>query len=168
MNSSLKSKSLKEIDVYDQISFEEFHTDSGSSNFEESSKNGSSVLFDVYSEIHEHADGDWLSRAMSRGLTNEPWYYDILRAAITQHIEYNSNRYKDFIVGNIEDCISKMRRNGVWGGNCEIQAFSEIFIVNANIHELESTLELSYKFIKVGASDHPISLMYRITIITAR
>ena len=31
MNSSLKSKSLKEIDVYDQISLEEFHTDSGSS-----------------------------------------------------------------------------------------------------------------------------------------
>ena len=27
INVSLKSKSLKEIDVYDQISFEEFHTD---------------------------------------------------------------------------------------------------------------------------------------------
>ena len=38
MNSSLKSKSLKEIDVYDQISFEEFHTDLGSSNSEESKK----------------------------------------------------------------------------------------------------------------------------------
>ena len=38
MNSSLKSKSLKEIDVYDQICFEEFHTDSGSSNSEESLK----------------------------------------------------------------------------------------------------------------------------------
>ena len=36
INSSLKSKSLKEIDVYDQISFEEFHTDSGSFNSEES------------------------------------------------------------------------------------------------------------------------------------
>ena len=36
MNSSLKNNSLKEIDVYDQISFEEFHTDSGSSNSEES------------------------------------------------------------------------------------------------------------------------------------
>ena len=58
MNSSLKSKSLKEIDVYDQISFEEFHTDSGSSNSEESLKNGSSVLFDVYSEIHDQADGN--------------------------------------------------------------------------------------------------------------
>ena len=47
------------------------------------------------------------------------------------------------------------------GGNCEIQAFSEIYSVNVNIHELESTLESSYKFINAGASDHPISLMYR-------
>ena len=38
MNSSWKSKSLKEINVYDQISLEEFHTDSGSSNSEESLK----------------------------------------------------------------------------------------------------------------------------------
>ena len=54
-----------------------------------------------------------------------------------------------------------MRRNGVWGENCEIQAFSEIYSVNVNIHELESTLEPSYKCINFGASDHPISLMYR-------
>ena len=54
-----------------------------------------------------------------------------------------------------------MPRNGVWGGNCEIQAFSDIYSVNVNIHELESTLEPSYKFINAGASDHPIFLMYR-------
>ena len=48
MNSSLKSKSFKEIDVFDQISLEEFHTDSGNSNFEKSLQNGSSVLLYVY------------------------------------------------------------------------------------------------------------------------
>ena len=26
--------------------------------------------------------------------TGEPWYYDTLRAAITQHIQDNYNRYK--------------------------------------------------------------------------
>ena len=98
---------------------------------------------------------------MSRGLTGEPWYYDTLRSAITQNIEDNSIRYKDFIVENIEDYLSKMSLNGVWGRNCEIQAFSEIYSVNVNIHELESTHEPSYKFINTGASDHPISLMYR-------
>ena len=54
-----------------------------------------------------------------------------------------------------------MRRNGVWDGNCEIHAFSEIYSVNVNIHELESTLEPSYKFINTGASNYPIFFMYR-------
>ena len=50
--------------------------------------------FDVYSEIQEHVDGNWLFRALSRGLIGQPWYYDTLRAAIAQHIEDNSNRKK--------------------------------------------------------------------------
>ena len=70
---------------------------------------------------------------MSRGNTDEPWYYDTLRAAIALHIEDNSNKYKGFIVRNIENYLSKMRRNGVWGKNCEIQTFSEIYSVNLNI-----------------------------------
>ena len=37
-NCILKSKSFKEIDVFDHIIFEEFHTDSGSFNSEESKK----------------------------------------------------------------------------------------------------------------------------------
>ena len=54
-----------------------------------------------------------------------------------------------------------MYRNGVRGKNCEIHAFSEIYSLNVNIHELESTLEPNYKFISVWASDHQISFMYR-------
>ena len=50
---------------------------------------------------------------MLRRLIRESWYYDTLRAAIVQHIEDNSYRYKYFIVGNIKDYLSKMYRNGV-------------------------------------------------------
>ena len=53
-----------------------------------------------------------------------------------------------------------MCRNGVWDGNCEIQAFCKIYSLKFNIHELKSTLEPSYKFINDGASDHSIFLMY--------
>ena len=35
-------------------------------------KKGSSVFFDFYSEIHEDVYGNWLFRAMSRGITGEP------------------------------------------------------------------------------------------------
>ena len=31
------------------------------------------------------------------------------------------------IVGNIKDYISKLHRNGEWGGDCEIQVLSEIY-----------------------------------------
>ena len=54
-----------------------------------------------------------------------------------------------------------MRRNKVQYWNYEIQAFNEIYSVNVNIYGLELTLESGYKFINDGASDHPISLMYR-------
>ena len=64
---------------------------------------------------------------MLRRIMSEPWYYDTLRAAIVQHIEDNSNRYKYFIVGNIKDYISKLHRNGEWGGDCEIQVLSDIY-----------------------------------------
>ena len=50
---------------------------------------------------------------MLRRIMSKPWYYDTLRAAIVQHIENNSNRYKFFIVGNIKDYLSKMYRNRV-------------------------------------------------------
>ena len=74
--------------IFRATGFEEFHTDLGSSNTEKSLKNGSNAFFDVYSEIHEHTDGNWLFRVMSRGLSGEPWYYDTLRGAIFQHIEF--------------------------------------------------------------------------------
>ena len=64
---------------------------------------------------------------MLRRIMSEPWYYDTLRAAIVQYIEDNSNRYKYFIVGNIKDYISKLHRNGEWGGDCQIQVLSEIY-----------------------------------------
>ena len=34
-------------------------------------KNGSSVLLNIYSEIHEHVDGNWLFWEISRGLIGE-------------------------------------------------------------------------------------------------
>ena len=93
------------------------------------------------------------------------WY---IKLTIDQHIENNSNRYKDFIGGNIEDYLSKMLRNGIWDVNLEIRAFSEIYSVNVNIHELESTLEPSYKFINVGDQIIQSHLCIEITIITTR
>ena len=54
-----------------------------------------------------------------------------------------------------------MCRIGVWCENREIQAFIEVYKANSNIHELESTLELSYKFINPGGPTILFSPKYR-------
>ena len=37
----------------------------------------------------------------------------------------------------------------------------EVYSVNVYIHELESNLEPSYRYLNTGASIHPIRLIYR-------
>ena len=59
---------------------------------------------------------------------------------------------KDSIINDAVDYPTKMRRKGVWDGNWKIQAFIEVYNINASIHELEPALELSYKFINPEAS----------------
>ena len=54
-----------------------------------------------------------------------------------------------------------MFKQDTWGGEAEIQAFTEVYSVNVYVHELESTLEPSYRYLNPGASIHPIRLIYR-------
>ena len=57
--------------------------------------------------------------------------------------------------------ISKMFKARYLGGEAEIQAFTEVYSVNVYVHELESTLEPSFRYLNPGASIHPIRLIYR-------
>ena len=91
-------------------------------------------------------------RVMSRGFTFDQWFFNIIRLVIVQHIEDNIDRYKDCVIIDAADSLTKMWRNGVWDGNWEIQVFTEVYNANFNIHELESTSEPSYKFVDPGAS----------------
>ena len=54
-----------------------------------------------------------------------------------------------------------MFKRGNLGGEAEIQAFTEVYSVNVYVHELESTLEPSYRYLNPGASIHPIRPIYR-------
>ena len=54
-----------------------------------------------------------------------------------------------------------MFKQGTWGGEAEIQAFMEVYSVNVYVHELESILEPSYRYLNPGASIYPIRRIYR-------
>ena len=84
-----------------------------------------------------------------------------IRNTVVQHINDNIERYQDFLTIDPNMYISKMFKQGTWGGEAEIQAFTEVYSVNVYVHELESTLEPSFRYLNPGASIHPIRLIYR-------
>ena len=80
--SSAKWNILNVNDSFTEISLAEFYTDSCRSNSCESQNITSGVLLDIFLDITELGDGNWLIRAMSRGLTGYTWFYNIIRLAI--------------------------------------------------------------------------------------
>ena len=54
-----------------------------------------------------------------------------------------------------------MFKQCTWGGEAEIQAFTEFYSMNVYVHERESTLEPSYRYLNPGAFIHPIKLIYK-------
>ena len=75
-------------------------------------------------------DGNCLFRSISHQIYGTEEYHDILRAKCVEYLEAETTYYKDFIPGGgdaFERYCNRMRRNGVWGDNLEIQAFFEIY-----------------------------------------
>jgi OTU domain-containing protein 3 len=69
-------------------------------------------------------DGNCLFRSISHQLEQDEEKHDFYRKKIIDNIEMNKNFYAPFIIDmTFEDYIKKMRKNGTWGGNLEIQVF---------------------------------------------
>ena len=60
----------------------------------------------------------------------------------------------------MKDYVTNMIKPGVWEGNIEIVAFTELFELNVNIYDLETYLNPWYSLNYPGAWEN-ISLMYR-------
>ena len=61
---------------------------------------------------------------LSRGITCTPNYHGSIRNTVVQHINDNIERYQDFFTIDPNIYISKMFKQGTWGGEAEIQAFT--------------------------------------------
>ena len=73
-----------------------------------------SSILDSFEEVVEDGDGNWLFRALSRGLSGNPEHYKEIRSAVWDHIKNNRDRFLSFITTDFNDYIRKMRRNKVW------------------------------------------------------
>ena len=88
----------------------------------------SSLLFDYYNEVNESGDGNWLFRALSRGITCTPNYHGSIRNTVVQQINDNIERYQYFLTIDPNIYKSKMFKQGSWGAEAEIQTFMEVTV----------------------------------------
>jgi len=84
-------------------------------------------------------DGNCLFRAMSDQIDGVPDNHYSYRQKIVDFIVDNKEDYAPFIEDDVPFDVycNKMRLNGTWGGNMEIQAASIVYHVNICIHQLE-------------------------------
>ena len=150
-------------EIFEDVSSEKWYTDSKGSEMSESQLkilSSFSSILDSFEEVVEDGDGNWLFRALSRGLSGNPEHYKKIRSAVWNHIKNNRDRFLSFITTDFNDYIRKMRRNKVWGGEIEIIAFTELYWTNVAVHDLITSPDPRY-FYKNSNSNYTIRLMYR-------
>ena len=90
MQSSRKKRISANTDnTFDLVNFKELHTDSESSPNDNENLASSSLFFDHYNEVNESGDGNWLFRALSRGITCTLNYHGSIINTVVQHINDN-------------------------------------------------------------------------------
>ena len=66
-----------------------------------------------------------------------------MRKTITDYMAQHRDSFEPFFMGEdgqsqtFDDYVTRMRRNGTWGGNLELQAASMAYRVNIVVHQLE-------------------------------
>ena len=75
-SSRMKRISVNTDNTFDLVNFEELYTDSESSPNNNENLASSSLLFDHYNEVNKSGDVNWLFRALSRGITCTPTWFN--------------------------------------------------------------------------------------------
>jgi len=76
--------------------------------------------------VREKGDGNCLFRALARGFYGHPDRHGEVRKEIVNELCTNVNKYRQFIDDDVVDYLTKMSKNGVWGGEPEIRAFENV------------------------------------------
>lgn len=82
-------------------------------------------------------DGNCLFRAVSDQLFKNDDNYREIRTQVVEHLLKKEEDYKHFIENDesYESYVDRIRKDGTWGGQIELQAVGEIFNVNILIYQ---------------------------------
>ena len=73
------------------------------------------------------ADGNCLFRSVSHQLYGTEENHDLIRAKCVEYMELMGSFFENFFVWKKEAYFENMRKDGVWGGEPEIQAILELY-----------------------------------------
>ena len=117
-------------------------------------------LLDYFDEVQELGDGNCLFRALARGAFDDNERYDELRDAIWDFILALRNTFSSFVENeDVEAYIYFMRKDGEYGGEIEIIAFSMMLQKSVWIYDQESSLDSHLQYENIN-STHRINLRY--------
>ena len=148
-------------DILNDLTFEEGYTDSEGSDCNQIQTSDSpQYLLDYFDEVQELGDGNCLFRALARGAFDDNERYDELRDAIWDFILARRNTFSSFVENeDVEVYIQSMRKNGEYGGEIEIIAFSMMLQISVWIYDQESSLDTHLQYENIN-STHRITLRY--------
>ena len=99
-------------------------------------------------------------RALARGAFDDNERYDELRDAIWDFILARRDTFSSFVENeDVEAYIQNMRKDGEYGGEIEIIAFSMMLQISVWIYDQESSLDTHLQYENIN-STHRINLRY--------
>ena len=91
-------------------------------------------MSDRFKKVIIAGDGNCLFRCFSYFMHQcDEQHHLLIREMIVNYLENNTCTFIDFNL-NFEEYLSKMRENGTYGDNMEIQAFAQLFRINVHVH----------------------------------
>lgn len=76
------------------------------------------------------ADGNCQFRALSVQLCGDEAQHAALRKRVTQHLRDRRERYEGYVLGQFDEYLERMERDGEWGDNVTLQAASDVLSRN--------------------------------------
>lgn len=113
--------------------------------------------------VREQArDGNCLFRSFSDQLYGTPEYHALVRDRCSQYLASERDYFEQFVAEPFDEFLTRIRREGEWGDDVEIEALSEIYDCRVEIYYAANCHALMRTFHEACDAKwpHPIRLQY--------
>ena len=117
------------------------------------------IITDVFDYHEEVGDNNWMFRALSRTTFGSPKYHAEVRAQVVAYLTARSDRFSAG-QNDFESYLILLQDYQAWGGQQELQAFAELYVVNINVYDRMTSSNPMYDISSGISTNQTISLFY--------